>query len=159
MNSIFKNPAVYAIITYCLLFISSILTFGTETVKDLIDYVVLGVSLLFFFKWFPNAWEAFKSGGAERKFRLSLGLSLMAAGLAGQRIWIIIVNQIGVADWMNRDAVSAFIGSWFAGAMLLCLSIDSPEDGIIPQLKWYYTTVVLGFVFVLGFLLARMVFP
>lgn len=159
MNSFLKNPAVYAIIAYCLLFATSAITFGSESVKNLIDYIVVGVSLLFFFKWLPNAWEAFKSGGTERKFRLSLGLALVAAGLAGQRIWIIIVNQIGVADWVDKNAVSAFIGSWFAGAMLLCLSIDSPEEGIVPHLKWYYTFILIGFGSIAGFTLARIIFP
>lgn len=159
MNKFLKNPAVYAILSYCLLFITSIYVLGSDPIKNLIDYGVLSVSLLFFFKWLPNAWEAFKSGGAERKFRLSLGLSLIAATLAGQRIWIIIVNQIGVVDWINKDAVSAFIGSWFVGAMLLCLSIDSPNDGLIPQLKWYYTSILIGFGAIAGFVIAKIFFP
>lgn len=155
MNFIFKNPAVYAILAYCLLFISSIFVIGATPVKDFIDYAVLSVALYFLFKWLPNAWEAFKSGGNERKFRLSLGLVLMAAGLVGQRIWIIIVNQVGIEDWVSRDAVSAFIGSWFVGSLLLKLSIDTPEEGLIPQLKVYYTTIAIGFGAVLGFLVAR----
>jgi len=161
MKEFYKNPAVYAIIAYCLLFIVSAFAFGAESVKNMIDYIVVGVSLLFFYKWWPNTWEALKSGGTQRKFRLSLGLSLVAAGLAGQRIWIIIVNQFEwlVADWVDRSAVSGFIGSWFVGAMLLCLSVDSPEDGILAHLKWYYRYVILGVVFAIGFIVARILFP
>lgn len=159
MKDLIKNPAVYAIIAYCLLFAFSAYTFGAESVKNMIDYVVAGVSLLFFFKWWPNTWEAFKSGGIQRKFRLSLGLSLIAAGLAGQRIWIIIVNQLGIPDWIDRNAVSGFIGSWFIGAMLLCLSIDSPEEAFGTHLKWYYRFILIGFGSVAGFIVARIFFP
>lgn len=158
MKLLLKNPAVYAVLAYCLLFMTSIWVFGSIPVKSLIDYGVLSVSLLFFFKWLPNAWEAFKSGGKERKFRLSLGLALMAAGLAGQRIWIIIVNQVGIPDIIDKDAISAFIGSWFAASMLLCLSIDTSEDGLVSQLKWYYTAIVLGFGAILGFFVATVFF-
>lgn len=159
MKELFKNPAVYAIIAYCLLFIFSAITFGAESIKNMIDYVVVAVSLLFFFKWWPNTWEAFKGGGIQRKFRLSLGLSLIAAGLAGQRIWIIIINQVGIPNWIDRNAVSAFIGSWFIGAMLLCLSIDSPEEDISTHLKWYYRLILIGFGSVAGFIVARILFP
>lgn len=160
MKEFLKNPAVFAIIAYCLLFVASIFAFGSESVKNTIDYIVVAVSLIFFYKWWPNTWEAFKGGGIQRKFRLSLGLSLVAAGLAGQRIWIIVVNQIGVPDWIDRSAMSGFIGSWFIGAMLLCLSIDTPEDGILPQIKWYYKYLFIGFICsVVGFLVARILFP
>lgn len=160
MKELFKNPAVYAIIAYCLLFISSTFAFGAEPVKNTIDYFVVGISLLFFYKWWPNTWEAFKGGGIQRKYRLSLGLSLIAAALAVQRIWIIIVNQFSIPDWLDKNAVSGFIGSWFIGAMLLCLSIDSPEDGLIPQLKWYYRFIIIGLVgSIIGFLTARFLFP
>lgn len=158
MMKFIKNPAVYAIITYCILYITSLLTFGNEIVKNIVDYGVLTVSLLFFWKWFPNSLEAFKSGGVEPKFRLSLGLALTALALAAQRLWIIIVNQVGVADWISREAVSSFIGSWFIGAMLLCLSVDSTEEGIIPHLKWYYTSVLLFFGAIIGFILSRLFF-
>lgn len=161
MKEFFKNPAVYAIIAYCLLFIFSAFTFGAESIKTMIDYVVVAVSLLFFFKWWPNTWEAFKGGGIQRKFRLSLGLSLIAAGLAGQRIWIILVNNphIIIPDWVDKNAVSGFIGSWFIGAMLLCLSIDSPDEGITTHLKWYYRFILIGFGSVAGFIVARLLFP
>lgn len=159
MNSFFRNPAVYAILAYCLLFITSISVIGATPVKDFIDYTVLSVALYFIFKWLPNAWEAFKSGGSQRKFRLSLGLVLMAMGLAGQRIWIIIANQVGVEDWVNRDAISAFIGSWLVGSLLLKLSIDTPEEGLVPQLKIYYTTIAVGFGAVGGFMIAKFFFP
>lgn len=161
MKELFKNPAVYAIIAYCLLFIASAFAFGAESVKNMIDYIVVAFALLFFYKWWPNTWEAFKGGGLQRKFRLSLGLSLIAAGLAGQRIWIIIVNQFEwmIADWVNRSAISGFIGSWFIGAILLCLSVDSPDDGIMSHLKWYYRYIFIGFVFSVGFIVARILFP
>lgn len=160
MKELFKNPAIYAVLAYCLLFAASVFSFGADVVKNTIDYIVVAISLIFFYKWWPNTIEAFKSGGVQRKFRLSLGLSLIAAGLAGQRIWIIIVNQLGVPDWIDRNAVSGFIGSWFIGAMLLCLSIDSPEDGLMPHMKWYYRTIVIGLIgSALGFIVAKVFFP
>lgn len=159
MKEFFKNPAIYAVIAYLLLFLFSTLTLGAESVKNTIDYIVVGASLLFLYRWWPNTWEAFKSGGLQRKFRLSLGLSLIAAGLAGQRIWIIIVNQIGIPDWIDKNAVSGFIGSWFFGAILLCLSIDSPEDNLFPNLKWYYRIILIGFGSIAGFIAAKIFFP
>lgn len=152
-----RNPAIYAMITYCILYITSLLTFGNENVKNIIDCIVLAVSLLFFWKWFPNSLEAFRSVGTMPKFRLSLGLALTALGLATQRIWIIIVNQIGVPDWISAEAVSSFIGSWFIGAMLLCLSVDSREEGIFPHLKWYYTVVLISFGVIIGFLFSKFI--
>lgn len=159
MKELLKNPAVYAIFAYVLLFLASVWAFGAEPIKNTIDYVVVGFSLLFFYKWWPNTWEAFRSGGIERKFRLSLGLSLMAAGLAGQRIWIIIINQFGAPDWIDRNMVSGFIGSWFIGAILLCLSIDSPDDSILPHMRKYYTMIILGLGTVAGFAIAKLFFP
>lgn len=158
MNSVIKNPAVYAVIAYCLLYLTSAVTFGNDIIKIAVDYGVLGVSLIFFWRWFPNSLEAFKSGGIERKFRLSLGLALTAATLAAQRLWIIIVNQVGVADWINKEMVSSFIGSWFIGAMLLCLSVDGPEDDLATHLRWYYRTIFVGFGVIIGFLLSRWIF-
>ena len=159
MNVFFKNPAIYAIIVYCFLYITSVFTLGNDIVKNTVDYGVVAVSLQFFWKWFPNSLDAFKSGGTERKFRLSLGLALTALALATQRIWIIIINQVGVVDWINRDAVSSFIGSWFIGAMLLCLSVDTPDDNLVPHLRWYYRAVLVGFGVILGFVVAKILFP
>lgn len=158
MINFLKNPAVYAIITYCILYLTSLFTFGIENVKNIVDYGVLIVSLLFFWKWFPNSLEAFKAGGNKPKFRLSLGLALTALALAAQRFWIIIVNQMGVPEWISRETVSSFIGSWFIGAMLLCLSVDSTEDGILPHLKWYYTIVLLSFGVIIGFVVSNLFF-
>jgi len=159
LKELLRNPAVYAILAYILLFLTSVWAFGAEPIKNTIDYVVVGFSLLFFYKWWPNTWEAFRSGGIEKKFRLSLGLSLMAAGLAGQRIWIIIINQFGAPEWIDRNLVSGFIGSWFVGAILLCLSIDSAEDGLFTHLKGYYTTILIGLGTIAGFVIAKVFFP
>lgn len=155
--NLLKNPAVYVILAYCLLFFLTLFTFGSTGTKAIIDYIVLGISLLFCYKWSPMAWEALKLGGVEKKFRLSLGLFLLAAGLAAQRVWIILVNQTDWAGWFDKDTMSAFIASWWIGAIVLCLSIDSPEDSLAPSLKWYYTYILIAFGIVIGFFLYPMV--
>ena len=155
----FKNPAIWVILSYCVLYFFSSSTIGATEVKYVVDYGVLCVALMFFFSWLPNTFEAFRSGGIQRKFRLSLGLALLAAGLAGQRLWIIILNQVGIADWVSRDMVSGFTASWLAAGMLLCLSIDTREEGLIPHLKFYYTGILICFGIVIGFIGARIIFP
>lgn len=157
--SITKNPAVYVILAYCLLFFATLFTFGADNTKIIVDSLVLGISLLFCYKWSSTAWEAFNLGGVEKKFRLSLGLFLLAAGLAAQRIWIILTNTAADwVSWLDRDTVSAFIGSWWIGAIVLCLSIDSPEDSLAPSLKWYYTYVLIALGVVIGFFLYPLFF-
>lgn len=152
-----KNPAIYVVVAYCLLFLATLLTFGSTTTKSIIDYIVLSISLLFCYKWSSTAWEAFKFGGIEKKFRLSLGLFLLAAGLAAQRVWIILTNQTDWVKWLDKDTMSAFIASWWIGAIVLCLSIESPEDSFAPNLKWYYTYILIAFGIVIGFFLYPMV--
>lgn len=157
--NVLKNPAIYVIFAYLALFAVTLLTFGSTGTKAIVDYIVLGISLLFCYKWSSTAWEALKFGGIEKKFRLSLGLFLLAAGLAAQRVWIILVNQTNWVAWLDRDIVSAFIASWWIGAIVLCLSIDSPEDSLAPNLKWYYTYMLIAFGIVIGFFLYPMVIP
>lgn len=159
MIAFLKNPAILVVISYCFLYFFSATAIGATEVKTVIDYAVLCVALMFFFSWIPNTFEAFKSGGIQRKFRLSLGLALLAAGLAGQRFWVIIINQVGIADWVSRDMVGGFIASWLAAGMLLCLSIDTREDGLVPHLKFYYTGLLITFGVVLGFIAGKLLFP
>lgn len=159
MVAFFKNPAIWVVLSYCALYFFSAATIGATEVKAVVDYGVLCIALMFFFSWLPNTFEAFQSGGNLKKFRLALGLALLAAGLAGQRFWIIIINQVGVADWVSRDMISGFTASWLAAGMLLCLSIDAKEEGLVPHLKFYYTGIVGAVCLVIGFLGAKVLFP
>lgn len=157
--NMFKNAAIWVAISYTALYFFAGWAIGPTEVKNTIDYGVLLIALAFFFSWLPNTLEAFRSGGGERRFRLSLGLALLAAGLAGQRLWIIILNQVGIADWMSKDLISGLTASWLAGGMLLCLSIDAKEDGLVPHLRFYYTGIIAGACLVIGFVAARILFP
>lgn len=158
MISFIRNPLVYAFIAFTLLFTASIPVLGSEFVKNFIDYGVLAASLALFFKWFTNTVEAFNTGGNSPKARLSLGIALIAAGLAAQRIWIIIVNQIGIAPWVDRQAVSSYTAAWLLLAILFILSVDSPNEGILPHLKWFYGVVGVCFGVILGFGLSQAFF-
>lgn len=158
MISFLRNPLVYAFIVFTALFVVAIPIFGSESVKNLVDYGVLGAALALFFKWFSNTVEAFETGGNTPKSRLSLGIALIAAGLAGQRIWIIIVNQIGIADWVDRQAVSSYTATWLLLAILFILSVDSPEEGILPHLKWFYGVIGVCFGIILGFAASQLFF-
>lgn len=160
MNEVVKYPALYAALAaflYCLLYVTSTIALGTDIVKHIVDYGVLSVSLFFFWKWFPNSFDAFKLGGIERKARLSMGLSLTALALAAQRLWIIIISQVGVAEWINREAISSFFGSWFIGSILLCLSVDISDEDLAPQIKWYFRFILICIGAVLTFVALQLV--
>lgn len=159
MTEIIKNQATWAALAYTFLYFFASFFIGAEQVRNVIDYGVLIVSGIFLASWLPTVIEAYKSGGIERKYRLALGLALLAAGLMGQRVWIIIVNQIGIQDWVSRDMVSGFIGSWLAAGVLLCLSIDAKQEGMVPHLKFYYTGIVAGVCLVVGFIARGILFP
>jgi hypothetical protein len=159
MIAIIKNQATWAALAYVFLYFFASIFIGAEEVRNFIDYGVLIVTGMFLASWLPTVIEAYKNGGIERKYRLALGLALLAAGLLGQRVWIIIVNQIGIYDWVSRDMVSGFVGSWLTAGMLLCLSIDAKEDGMVPHLKRYYTGIVAGVCLVVGFIARGLLFP
>lgn len=158
MATFLNNPALWVVISYTFVYFFSAFTIGIEGIKTAVDFIILIISFFFLATWLPNTFEAFKSGGNKRKFRLALGLALLAAGLAGQRFWILIANLVGIAPWVNAELVSGYIASWLAAGMLLCLSIDAKEDGLVPHLRHYYTGLV-GFVcFALGFLANKLLF-
>lgn len=158
MLSVIYNPALWVVFSYTFVYFFSAFALGVEGIKTTVDFTILIISFFFLATWLPNTFEAFKSGGNKRKFRLALGLALLAAGLAGQRFWILVIDLIGVDPWINTELVSGYIASWLAAGMLLCLSIDAKEDGLVPHLRHYYTGLV-GFVcFALGFLVCKILF-
>lgn len=159
MTALFKNPVTYAVLAYTFLYFFASFFIGSADVKNVVDFGVLIVAGMFFASWLPTTIEAFKSGGAARKYRLALGLASLALGLMGQRVWVIIVNQIGLADWVSRDMVSGYVASFLALGMLLCLSVDAKEEGLVPHLKAYYIGIVGGVCLVVGFVAAKLVFP
>jgi hypothetical protein len=159
MTAIIKNQATWAALAYTFLYFFASFFIGAEQVRNVIDYGVLIVSGIFLASWLPTVIEAYKSGGIEKKYRLALGLALLAAGLMGQRAWIIIVNQVGIENWVSKDLVSGFVGSWLAAGILLCLSIDAKQEGMVPHLKFYYTGIVAGVCLVIGFIARGILFP
>lgn len=159
MAALLKNPAIWVAISYTFLYFFSSVFVGPSEIKNIVDFGVLAIAGMFLASWIPTTLEALKSGGAERKYRLALGLALLAAGLLGQRVWVIIINQIGLHPWISREMVSGFVASWLAAGMLLCLSIDAKQEGLVPHLKIYYTGIIGGVCLVIGFLVAKLFFP
>lgn len=145
LSIITPNKAVIGVVFAPILYFIITFFVPTITLREVFNSLTFGVYIVISATWAMAFFAAVKHGGQGGKWRLILGIFVLAMTVTNTRIWNAIYNWLERPDWLTFSAWPGFWSySYFvAGTLILSAAFDD-KDGPIVKLVPMLIAAALG---------------